>query len=144
MRDAYPFPLLVSWSRKCRAIHLLPLLAVQPLQSLSACTMVHFSFCNVAVETIRLKAVFFHKTLYISHRMLRGSILSLQNTTWLPPFLVKFYEVPSTSHKSYVIPRVSHICGSLCLSRNAMCFLLSIKNSNVDPCVSHKMLWGSL
>jgi len=36
-----PHPILVSWSRKSRAIPLLPLWAVQPVQSLSACTKVH-------------------------------------------------------------------------------------------------------
>jgi len=39
-----PYPLLVPWSRKSRAIHLLPLWAVQPVQSLSACTRVDFTF----------------------------------------------------------------------------------------------------
>jgi len=34
--------LLVPWSRKCRAIPLLTLWAVRPVQSLSACTRVHF------------------------------------------------------------------------------------------------------
>ena len=34
-----PVALLVQWSRKSRAIPLLPLRAVQPLQSLSACTV---------------------------------------------------------------------------------------------------------
>jgi hypothetical protein len=38
-----PHPLLVSWSRKCRAIPLLPLWAVRPVQSFSACTRVHFT-----------------------------------------------------------------------------------------------------
>ena len=37
-------PVLVPWSRKGRAILLLPLWAVQPVQSLSACTGVHFTF----------------------------------------------------------------------------------------------------
>ena len=37
-----PHPLLVPWSRKSRAIPLLPLRAVRPVQSLSACTWVHF------------------------------------------------------------------------------------------------------
>ena len=37
-----PHPLLVPWSRKGRAIPLLPLWAVRPVQSLSACTTVHF------------------------------------------------------------------------------------------------------
>jgi DNA-binding transcriptional LysR family regulator len=39
-----PPPLLVPWSRNGRAIPLLPLWAVQPVQSLSACTRVHFNF----------------------------------------------------------------------------------------------------
>ena len=36
-----PHPLLVPWSRKGRAITLLPLWAVRPVQSLSASTRVH-------------------------------------------------------------------------------------------------------
>ena len=39
-----PHPLLVPWSRKSRAIPLLPLWAVRPVQSLSACTRVYFTF----------------------------------------------------------------------------------------------------
>ena len=39
-----PHLLLVPWSRKSRAIPLLPLWAVQPVQSLSACTRVNFTF----------------------------------------------------------------------------------------------------
>jgi len=41
-RDAEPSPLLVPWARKSRAKPLLPLRAVRPIQSLSACTRVHF------------------------------------------------------------------------------------------------------
>jgi hypothetical protein len=37
-------PFLVPWSRKGRAIPLLPLWAVRPVQSLSACTKVHLTF----------------------------------------------------------------------------------------------------
>ena len=37
-------PLLVLWSWKSRAIPLLPIWAVQPVQSLSACTRVTFTF----------------------------------------------------------------------------------------------------
>ena len=37
-------PLLVPWSRKSRAIPLFPLWAERPVQSLSACTRVHFTF----------------------------------------------------------------------------------------------------
>ena len=39
-----PHPLLVPWSRKSRAIPLLLLWAVRPVQSLSARTGVHFTF----------------------------------------------------------------------------------------------------
>jgi len=39
-----PHPLLVLWSRKGRAIPLLPLWAVWPVQSRSACTRVRFTF----------------------------------------------------------------------------------------------------
>ena len=39
-----PHPFLVPWSWKGRAIPLLPLWAVRPVQSLSACTRVHFTF----------------------------------------------------------------------------------------------------
>jgi len=39
-----PHPLLVLWSWKSRAIPLLLLWAVRPVQSLSACTRVHFTF----------------------------------------------------------------------------------------------------
>jgi hypothetical protein len=39
-----PQPLLVPWSWKSRAITLLPLWAVRPIQNLSACTRVNFTF----------------------------------------------------------------------------------------------------
>jgi len=39
-----PHPLLVPWSRNSRAIPLLPLWAVLPVQSISACTRVRFTF----------------------------------------------------------------------------------------------------
>ena len=42
--DADPSPSLVPWSRKSRAIPLLPLWAIWSVQSLSACTRVHFTF----------------------------------------------------------------------------------------------------
>jgi len=44
-----PHPLLVPWSRKSTAIPLLTLRAVRPVQSLSACTRVHFTIsCSEA------------------------------------------------------------------------------------------------
>ena len=42
-RDADPSPLLVPCSRNSRAIPLLPVWAVRPVQILSACTRVHFT-----------------------------------------------------------------------------------------------------
>ena len=52
-RDADPSPLLVPWSRKSTSIPLLPQWAVRPLQSLSACTRVHFFFpkCFTLLQT---------------------------------------------------------------------------------------------
>ena len=43
-RNADLSPLLVRWSRTNRAIPLFPLRAVRPIQSLIACTGVHFTF----------------------------------------------------------------------------------------------------
>ena len=39
-----PHPLLVPWSRKCRAIPLLLLWVIRPVQNLSACTRVTFIY----------------------------------------------------------------------------------------------------
>ena len=44
-----PHPLLVLWSRKSRAIPLLPLWAVRSVQSLSACTRVHFTLPFICI-----------------------------------------------------------------------------------------------
>jgi len=44
-----PHPLLVPWSRKSRAIPPFPLWAVRPVQSLSACTRVHFIYIYIYV-----------------------------------------------------------------------------------------------
>ena len=43
-RAADPSPLLMPWPRKSRATPLLSLWAIRPVQRLSACTRVHFSF----------------------------------------------------------------------------------------------------
>jgi len=50
--DADPSPLLVPWSWKSRAIPLLPLWAVRPVQSLSACTRVHFTILYIQGSTL--------------------------------------------------------------------------------------------
>ena len=59
-RAADPSSLLVLWSRKSRAIPVLPLWAVRPVQSLSACTRVHFT--PPPLTSFRL----FHYTLLIA------------------------------------------------------------------------------
>jgi hypothetical protein len=46
-----PHPLLVPRSWKVRAIPLLPLWAVRPVQSLSACTGVHFTFLPILTSS---------------------------------------------------------------------------------------------
>jgi len=43
-------PLLVPWSRKSAAIPLFPLWTVRPVQSLSACTTVHFAFTYTSIS----------------------------------------------------------------------------------------------
>jgi len=50
-----PHPLLVPWSWKGKAIPLLPLWAIRPVQSLSACTMVHFTFTYTSNTIIIVK-----------------------------------------------------------------------------------------
>jgi len=67
-RDADPHLLLVPWSRKSSAVTLLLLWAVRPVQSLSACTMVHFTFTLLIimiwlqmVKAFRLNALSKHR-----------------------------------------------------------------------------------
>ena len=55
-----PHPLLVPQSRKSRAIPLLPLWAVRPVKSLSACTRVHFTLTyisNVYIDIYYIKSI---------------------------------------------------------------------------------------
>ena len=47
-------PLLALWSRKSRAIPLLLQWAVRPLQSLSSCTRVHFTFYLIVYLILRV------------------------------------------------------------------------------------------
>jgi len=47
-----PHPLLVLLSRKSRAVPLLPLWAVRPVQSLSACTTVHSTLFFISEQTL--------------------------------------------------------------------------------------------
>jgi len=60
-----PQPILVPWSRKSRAIPLLPLWAVRPVQSLSDCTRVHFTLPKnklKSTQIIRHNAAWFRSS----------------------------------------------------------------------------------
>jgi len=59
-----PHPLLVPWSRKSRAKPLNPLWALRPVQSLSACTRLHFTlpFFTYNPTWCSLAAIFRHNT----------------------------------------------------------------------------------
>ena len=59
-----PHPLLVASSRKSRVIPLLPLWAVQPVQSISACTTVHFTFTYTSNTPMGRTASTEHQCLY--------------------------------------------------------------------------------
>ena len=63
-RDADLHTLLVPWSRKNTAISLLPLWAVRPEQSLSACTRVHFTFTFTFWLVILLHETLFYNLVY--------------------------------------------------------------------------------
>jgi hypothetical protein len=70
-----PHPLLVPWSRKGRAITLLPLWAVRPVQSLSACARVNFTVRPVQSLSAcaRVHFTFFYVSTNVS-----GNLLSLK------------------------------------------------------------------
>ena len=55
-----PHPLLVPWSRKSRAIPLLPLWVVRPVQSLSACTRVRFTLFTMSLLVKNLNYRYSH------------------------------------------------------------------------------------
>ena len=63
-----PHPLLVPWSRKSRAIPLLPLWVVRPVQSLSACTRVHFTFCVSYIYVHITYNVLFHRVIKMAKK----------------------------------------------------------------------------
>ena len=76
-RDAVPSPLLVPCSRKSRAIPLLPLWAVRPVQSLSACTRVHFTFTLPYTFRIdKLLTIIRQHTVYTAYCIYQASALT--------------------------------------------------------------------
>jgi len=60
-----PLSLLVPWSWKCRAIHLLPLWAARPVQSLSACTRAHFTFSSLNEKCFRQSCIENRNTYFV-------------------------------------------------------------------------------
>jgi len=70
-----PHPLLVPWSWKSRAIPLLPLWAVRPVQSLSACTRVHF--LPLVFDTQDRCSVLGPNKEWPKHQRTRGILLKL-------------------------------------------------------------------
>jgi len=73
-----PHPLLVPWSRKSTAIPLLPLWTVRPVQSLSACTRVHFTF-YLFIQYKRITYIFLQYFVSNFVPMLRNYDLSLKD-----------------------------------------------------------------
>jgi len=75
-----PHPLLVPWSSKSRAIPLLPLWAVRPVQSLSACTRVHFTF-TVALTSVNTRCI---DTCIFTHTGILNKVVSIFTDIWTP------------------------------------------------------------
>ena len=69
-----PHPLLVPWSRKSRAIPLLFLCAIRPVQSLSACTRVHFTIFFTWLLSLSPKSCPLTKV-SVNHIKMRDKIL---------------------------------------------------------------------
>jgi len=92
-----PQLLLVSWSRKIRAIPVLPLWAVRPAQCLSACTRVHFTLRTFyyVIKTYKIIFTKFQLLLCMSWRQsrvevhLHSFLNSATNGVWLVRFMTR-------------------------------------------------------
>jgi hypothetical protein len=73
-----PHPLLVPWSIKSRVIPLLPLWAVRPVQSLSACTRVHFTFTLPSMIGLRIWDTVFA----VTWALVTKKELSMEHRLW--------------------------------------------------------------
>jgi hypothetical protein len=98
-----PHPLLVPWSWKSRAILLLPLWAVLPVHSLTACTRVTFTFSYDYPSTLSLK----HSCIFPAFAWVE---ISSHGSSWAPAFERQYWE-------SFVLPSCS---GISCLPRIAV------------------------
>jgi len=71
-----PHPFLVPWSRKSRAIPLLPLWAVRPVQSLSACTRVTFMLSFVHHQSLNDLVTFLIHNVHLAKNFAVAVVLS--------------------------------------------------------------------
>ena len=105
-------PLLVPLSRKGRAIPLLPLWAVRPVQSLSACTRVHFylylciytcchSFAKISVSLVGLCVGL------VSFVLWNYYIFLLSCITWL---WSNQHSIPAWLHVSFSVETCTFVC----------------------------------
>jgi len=116
-----PQSLLVPWSRKSRAIPLLPLWAVRPVQSLSACTRVPFTFpfiSKLAKKEGKFSLEILHRSFillfnhyaaleinYISNKYFQNRNEDRISTTKL----CHWNETHWRSHKGHILPVFRHV-----------------------------------
>jgi hypothetical protein len=90
-----PHPLLVLWSWKGRAIPLLPVWTVWPVQSLGACTRVHFTF-TVHVHSVKISA-FYSVSTFIS-TMSSWNLYLVKMVIWFQLVLKKLLDEIHTQY----------------------------------------------
>jgi hypothetical protein len=88
-----PHPLLVPWSRKSRAIPLLLLWAIRPVQSLSACTRVHLSIHTLKSSAHQHLHGSWWKVYFIKNLVIHFSSASCHSIL-LPAILINIYGGP--------------------------------------------------
>jgi len=109
--------LLVPWSKKSRALPLLPLWAVRPVQSLSACTRVHFTFFFTYLPTYLGTAVAQWLRCCATNRKVAGSIPSCVSGFFidiksfrLPTYLTQWSRIhPKKITGPQLIRKIPHI-----------------------------------
>jgi hypothetical protein len=90
-----PHPLLVLWWRKSLAIPLLPLWAIRPVQSLSACTRVYFTF--TLPYAMEMQCVLYEEVTEFSCITYRNSSLTTNK------FPKTFYQFTTLGHSNIFI-----------------------------------------
>ena len=115
-----PHLLLVPWSKKSRAIPLLPLWAVRPVQSLSACTRVHLTFYHFRESSV-FPLVYFCHFLILPHIYFPGRnslvtrlfLLPSQNSRFIVISLCDLTQ--RTSPTNFTLPH-THNVGAINIS----------------------------